>query len=89
MCITCCIKSTSFILNTFLYKVVLVCIVHRNNDLLPGYTLDSHVDSRFRLAITFDHALNIVNVLCLEDGKDFFDFENTFSIVAYLGGLYV
>jgi len=71
----------------FLHKVVFVCIVHRNNDLLSGHTLGSHVDSRFRLAIVFDHALNVVDVLHLEGREGFFDFENVFSIAAYLEGL--
>jgi len=73
----------------FLHKVVLVCIVYKNNNLLPGYILGSHVDSRFRLAITFDYALNIVDVLCLEGREGFFDFENIFDIAAYLRSLYV
>jgi len=67
---------------TFLYKVIFVCIVHRNDDLLPKHTLGSHIDLRFRLAIIFDHTLNIIDVLCLKGGKDFFDFENAFSIAA-------
>jgi len=77
----------SNISTTFLHKVVFICIIHRNNNLLPGHTLGSYVDSRFRLAITFDHVLNVVDVLHLEDGEDFFDFENAFSIAVYLGGL--
>ena len=72
---------------TFLHKVVFVCIVHRNDDLLPEHTLGSHVDLRFRLVIIFDHTLNIIDVLCFEGGKDFFDFENAFGIAAYLRGL--
>ena len=71
----------------FLHKVVLVCIIYRNDVLLPGHTLGSHVNLRFRLAIAFDHMLNIIDVLCFEGGEGFFDFENTFSIAAYLGGL--
>jgi len=71
----------------FLHKVAFVYIVYRNNDMLSRYTLGSHVDSRFRLAIIFDYSLNVINVLCLKGKKDFFDFENIFGIAAYLGGL--
>jgi len=71
----------------FLCKVILVCIIHKNDDLLPGHTLGSHVNLRFRLAIAFNHMLNVVDVLCFENGEGFFDFENAFSIAAYLGGL--
>ena len=73
----------------FLHKVVLIYIVHRNDDILLRYTLGSHVDSRYRFAIIFDHVLNVVNVLCLEGGKSFFDFENAFGIAAYLKSLYI
>jgi len=71
----------------FLHKVILVCIIHRNDDLLPGHTLGSYVDLRFMLAIAFDHVLNVVNILCFESREGFFDFENAFSITAYLRGL--
>ena len=55
--------------------------------MLLRYTFGSHVNSRYRLAIIFDHVLNVVNVLCLEGGKSFFDFENAFGIAAYLESL--
>jgi len=55
--------------------------------MLLRYTFGSRVDSRYRLAIIFDHVLNVVNVLCLEGGKSFFDFENAFGIAAYLESL--
>ena len=58
-----CLVHVSNMSTAFLHKVVLVCIVYKNNNLLPEYILGSHVDSRFRLAITFDYALNIVDVL--------------------------
>jgi len=71
----------------FFHKVVFVCIISRNDDLLSGHTLGSHVNLRFRLAIVFDYVLNVVDVLCLESGEGFFDFENAFGIAAYLRGL--
>ena len=57
--------------------------------MLPRHILGSYVGLRFRLVIAFDHSLNVINIFCLKDGKDFFDFENIFRTAAYLGGLYI
>ena len=71
----------------FLYEVSLISIVQENNNLLFRQALSSHVDLWFELAIAFDHTLNVINVLHLENREGFLDFKNVFGIITYLKGL--
>jgi len=73
----------------FFYEVFLISIVQENNDLPYRQALSSHVDLWFELAIAFDHILNVINVLHLEDREDFLDFKNIFGITIYLKCLYI
>jgi len=74
---------------TFSHEVINICIVHRSDDLLSRQAFDCHIYVRFRLAIAIDHLLDAINVVSLKSGKDFLDFENTFSIASVFRGLCV
>ena len=74
---------------TFLYKVFLVSIIHRDDDLFSRQALNSYADMWLGFLIVFNHVLDIVNVLYIKGGEYFLDFKNIFSVAIYLRDLYI
>jgi len=72
---------------TFLYKILLIVIVHGNNDLFSGWAFHSHVDVQLGFTITLDDFLDIVSSLSLERWEGFFNFQNFLYIADWFGSL--
>lgn len=72
---------------TFFYKVFLINLTYRYNNLLIQQSFGSHVDLQFGFGVlvTLDNFLNVIDVGHLERRESYFDFQHFFSIADVSG----
>ena len=67
-----------------LHEFCNVFITYKNNNLFMRGSLGSHVDMGFGFWSSFNNVINLVNFLCSNRRKNFFDFDN----IRYASGLF-
>jgi len=70
------------------HKFGVVIITHRNNDLFSQRFFHGYLDTRYHLRSTFDNVVDLVNLVCTDRRKSFFD-GGLFGIVSQFVALEV